>query len=103
MGESVDRSVDPVVLSRRLAHKGFQLLTAKLGRILHLMMKRMMMMMMMRMMVMMMMMMVVVMLLCLFSLELVEQWRMGSRQPAGKQTAPAAAAAIGIGNHHHLS
>ena len=51
--------------------------------------------------VMMMLMMVVVM--WLFSLELVEQWLMGIRLPAGKQTAPAAAAAIVIGKDHHFS
>ena len=43
----VNRSVDRVVLSRRLAHKGFQLLAAKLGRILYLMIRMMMMRMMM--------------------------------------------------------
>ena len=98
MGQLVDQSVDPVVLSRRLAHKGFQLLTAKLGRILYLVMIRMMVVVVV---VMMMLMMVVVM--WLFSLELVEQWLMGIRLPAGKQTAPAAAAAIVIGKHHHFS
>ena len=100
MGQLVDQSVDPVVLSRRLAHKGFQLLTAKLGRILYLVMIRMMVVVVV-VVVMMMLMMVVVM--WLFSLELVEQWLMGIRLPAGKQTAPAAAAAIVIGKHHHFS
>ena len=92
-------SVDPVVLSRRLAYKGFQLLTAKLGRILYLVMIRMMMVVVVVMMRMMMRMVV----MWLFSLELVEQWLMGIRLPAGKQTAPAAAAAIVIGNHHNFS
>ena len=98
MGQLVDQSVDPVVLSRRLAHKGFQLLTAKLGRILYLVMIRMMVVV-----AMMMMMLMMVVVMWLFSLELVEQWLMGSRLPAGKQTAPAAAAAIVIGKHHHFS
>ena len=97
VGQLVDQSVDPVVLSRRLAHKGFQLLTAKLGRILYLVMMSMMMV------VVVMMMLMMGVMMWLFSLELVEQWLMGIRLPAGKQTAPAAAAAIVIGKHHHFS
>ena len=97
VGQLVDQSVNPVVLSRRLAHKGFQLLTAKLGRILYLVMMSMMMV------VVVMMMLMMGVMMWLFSLELVEQWLMGIRLPAGKQTAPAAAAAIVIGKHHHFS
>ena len=91
VGQLVDQSVDPVVLSRRLAYKGFQLLTAKLGRILYLVMMSVMMvvvvmmMMLMVVVVVMMRMMMRMVVMWLFSLELVEQWLMGIRLPAGKK------------------